>query len=254
MVAGIFIFIISVLLPLIVLYGVDYFLFFNEITIFRLLSYKWVIAMYIIVVIVFTLIYIGIVKRDNHRIVGVLGIIFTVIAAIAMMCSIVVSRHVQIYTVETNADFKALSNVPKINNYRILIKCDIDFGGEEITIGGTFENDIKGGGHTLSNFTVNGAIFDTVKGNISGVNFENVKISRDKNYEEKDLGKADSEKVICFNNEGNITNVNAANIEIKHAYDNSGCGCGENFGITMVVLFWVFIGIGYFVFKALGKI
>ena len=228
MVAGIFIFIISVLLPLTVLYCVDYFLFFNEITIFRLLCYKWVIAIYVIVVTVLMIIYIGIVKRDNHRIVGVLGIIFAIIAVIAMVCSVAFSRPVQTYTVETAADFKALSNVPKINNYRILIKRDIDFGGEEITIGGTFENDIKGGGHTLSNFKVKNGLFDTVKGNISGITFKDVSVEYYTYYKDANQGRTLGESVLCLNSEGTFTNINSEKVNINYVNDDSGCdsGCG----------------------------
>ena len=189
MVGSIFLFIFIVLMPLILLLGVDYFLYFNEITVYRLLSYKWVIALYIIAVTILAIIYIVTIMKDNHRVIGILGLIFTIIATIGMIFSVSISKPVQTYSVNSASDFKALANVSKINNYRILIKQDIDFGGEELSFGGTFENDIKGGGHTLSNFKVKNGLFNTVKGNISGITFKDVSVEYYTYYDDKNQGR-----------------------------------------------------------------
>lgn len=250
MIGSIVLFIFAVLIPLAILLGVDYLLYFNEIAVYRLLSYKWVIALYIIAAIILAIIYIGTIRKDNHRAIGVLGLVLTVIATGTMIFSVAVSKPVQTYSVNSASDFKVLFNVAKINNYRILIKQDIDFGGEELSFGGTFENDIKGGGHTLSNFKVKNGLFNTIKGNISGITFKDVLVEYYVYYEDKNKGRTIGESVLCLFSEGTFTDINSENVEINYVNDNSsGCGCTGDSWALWVVLFWVAIGVGAFIMK-----
>ena len=245
--------ILRVVLPISVLGVIVYQLLFNEMAIYRRIKFQWVIVLFSIAAIGVSVLYIYMLNHspnyyedDFYRLWGIIGLVLTVILTAGMIVSMVIPKSVQTYSVSTAKDFKALENVPQINRYRILVKNDIDFNGEKVSLNRKFKNDIKGGGHTFSNFQVKNGIFKSVSGNISDLHFSDVQVQYYKEYEDKNKTRSEGELVLCLEKEGVLTNVTVQNCEVKYVYNNDG-NTGGYIGMTLFFGFWIVMaGLGIY--------
>lgn len=231
------------LLVLLFLGAVDVLLFVRETTVFRIMSYKWVIALYSILTFLLIVWYIwDLIADDEHFLIRLIGLIVIVLLLALMIVSMNIPRSVQTYTVSDAKDFKVLSNVPKINRYRILITDDVDMDGEELKLGKKFNNDIKGGGHTISNFSVENGIFEEFNGTADGITFANVKVKYSYEYEELNKTRDPAEVVLFATGSGVLRNVNVQNNEDAGVRYRSDGGGMPWYGYVIIVI--ILCGIG----------
>ena len=144
--------ILMTLIAVLVVAGVT--LFIKPILVYKLVSYGWVIAAFIVIPIVTILISIllnstYLIEEKTFKI-----LLLTSLLCIPIMIFGVAFSRNRTYEIYTAADMRAFSNAP--NNYKtvFVLQNDIDFDGEDVSWFGKqdeFDGVFEGGGYTLSN-------------------------------------------------------------------------------------------------------
>ena len=236
------------LLVLLFLGAVDVLLLVRELTVFRIMSYKWVIILYSVLTLLLIVWYIWDMIRDGGRfLLRLLGVLVTLLLLALMIVSMNIPRSVQTYSVSSAKDFKVLQNVPKINRYRILITDDIDMNGKELSLAKEFNNDIKGGGHTISDFSVENGIFEKFNGTADGITFANVKVKYTYDYEEQNETRDPASVILFATGSGVLRNVTVQNGEDTEIRYGSGNWEMPWYGYLIIIL--ILCGIGTVIYE-----
>ena len=252
---GVVLKIVWLLLPMTFLAVISYFIVFDSFEVFKRISFKGVIAIYVIATILWVIFSINTIWNGVYAFMGIICLVITVISAGGMIFGMIAPQKITIQ-LRTAEDVQAISNLQDANKYRFIFKDDIDFGGMELKIGGSFSGEIKGNGKTLSNFIVKDGLFDNFSGKLSNVTFDNVSVKYQDRYDSEARNRDVLETMMGRNGTGVFENVttNDCTFEFIKSTYSDGCACGDDSGFSIMFIFFGAIAILAFIGKITGKI